>query len=511
MRLGVDFGTTHTVVAAVDGGRYPVATFETPSGYADYLPGIATCHTDRFDFGWEAQRLLDLQPRHTVRSVKRRVGRLAPDEPLEFADLCALDLASAYLEHVRRELIEHSNFDVSPDEPLEAMVAVPANSSTRQRYLTMEAFKRAGFTVLGLISEPTAAAIEFAYRNRGAVGRRSPKRYVVVYDLGGGTFDVSAVSLSGRRFELLANEGIAELGGNDFDEIIMKLSLDEAGLADELDPVVRTRLLELCREAKEILSPSSRRALVDLSRVMGGMGSVLLDTNAIYDMSQPLIDRTIVLVQRVFERLLAHGIDPENPRELGAIYLVGGGSSYVPVARCLRNLYRRKIQVAPLPHAATAIGLAIAADPDAQVFVRETVTRHFGLWREGDGGRDKVFDAVLTKNVGIDTQGQQVAERRYRPQHRVGQLRYLECSDLDDWGQPSGDLMPWGEVYFPYDPALREMADVSAHARERNPELASEEIVEAYHYLADGTVRVEIANATRGYKRSYVLGRPLGE
>ena len=100
-------------------------------------------------------------------------------------------------------------------------MSVPANAASRQRWLTLEAFRRAGFHPIGLLNEPTAAAVEFAHHHLRELGKKSPKRYVVVYDLGGGTFDTSAVSLEGRRFELLAAEGIARLGGDDFDELVL--------------------------------------------------------------------------------------------------------------------------------------------------------------------------------------------------------------------------------------------------------------------------------------------------
>jgi hypothetical protein len=218
-----------------------------------------------------------------------------------------------------------------------------------------------------------------------------------------------------------------------------------------------------------------------------------------------MIDRTTALVARVFERLIEHGIDPENPRELGAIYLVGGATAYVPVARTLRALYKKKILIAPEPAAATAIGLAIAADPDSALFVREAVTRHFGVWRESDGGRDKVFDPIFAKNARIDAP--LWAERRYRPAHAVGRLRFLECSGLDSEGCPAGDLVPWGEVLFPYDPALEASETLSSSTDNRRPDLLSEEIVEQYRYMPDGRVEVEIENAARGYRRRYVVGR----
>ncbi|MGC4091779.1 MAG: Hsp70 family protein [Polyangiaceae bacterium] len=148
----------------------------------------------------------------------------------------------------------------------------------------MEAFTRAGFRVAGMLNEPTAAAIEYAHRALGALSRRSPKRYVVVYDLGGGTFDTSAVSLAGRRYELMASEGISELGGDDFNQAILELALREhRQRRKQFSSVEAARALELCREAKEALTPSTRRMLIDLGTIVEGMPSVTLDTSSVYE------------------------------------------------------------------------------------------------------------------------------------------------------------------------------------------------------------------------------------
>jgi molecular chaperone DnaK (HSP70) len=237
-----------------------------------------------------------------LRSIKRAVSRVSPDEPLgALGSVSALELTTRYLQELKRRIYEGSNLDVSPDEPLEAMVAVPANANTRQRYLTLDAFRRAGFKVLGMVNEPTAAAIEFAHRNLGAVGKRSPKRYVVVYDLGGGTFDTSAVSLQDRRFELITSEGISELGGDDFDAAILRLALRQAGIAEaSLSATSRTRLLEVCRVAKEALGPSSRRMLIELSRVLPDASDPLLDLSELYAETESLVARTNTMLDRVF-------------------------------------------------------------------------------------------------------------------------------------------------------------------------------------------------------------------
>ena len=520
MRLGIDFGTTRTVVASAQGGRYPVVTFESPHGYSDYIPGIAALDDQALRFGWPAVEILEQRPTAAIRSVKRRLSGLAPEEPVEIGPgaLSALDLATGYLKELRRALLDDSNLDLDGGEPLEAMIAVPANASTRQRYLTLEAFARAGFHVLGLVNEPTAAAIEFARHNLGAIGRRSPKRYVVVYDLGGGTFDVSAVSLAGRRFELISSEGIVELGGDDFDELILRMSLEAAQLEpSELSPPERVRMLEACRQAKESLNPSSRRLLVELehedkSRSPGERQAptrheVVLDASAVHEAAQPLVDRTLSLVNRIFATLAHQGIDPSNPRELGALYAVGGATAFVPVMRSLRQHFKHKLCAAPQPQASTAIGLAVAADPDSGILVREAVTRHFGVWREAEAGREKVFDPIFSKDS-RSADDALVATRSYRPAHSVGHLRYLECSELAENGRPAGDLTPWGEIFFAYDPAFEKVSDYSELPLERRSDLDREEIAETYRYLADGAVEVQIENRARGLSRSYTLGSP---
>jgi molecular chaperone DnaK len=513
MRLGIDFGTTRTVVAAAVDGRYPIAIFETPRGFSEFVPGMAVRGDAVLELGWDAMLGLGAAKDTVVRSIKREASARQPDERLLDLglDRSALELTTDYLAFVHRLIRERSNLELDPGEPLEAMVAVPANASSSQRYLTVEAFARAGFRVLGLVNEPTAAAIEYAHNNFASLGRRSPKRYVVVYDLGGGTFDTSAVSLVDRRFELIATEGIGRLGGEDFDQVILGLSLAAMRIPEaSVGHTRRAQLLEACREAKEALSPGSRKLFVDFCHLLPNVEPVTLDMALVNDAVEPLVIRTLDLLDRVMERVREHGIDPENARELGGVYLVGGGTAFPLVGRLLRERYKRKVLVAPQPHAATAVGLAIAADPEAGVFVREAVTRHFGVWREGEAGRSKIFDPIISKGA-LPEGGILSIERRYRPVHAVGHLRFLECSDLGPDGVPRGDLTPWGDILFPYDPALAERSDLRDLALDGRLSQGGEvEIVEQYAYGRDGVISVSIENRTRGYSRRYVLGHGLG-
>ncbi len=489
MRLGIDFGTTRTVVAAVQDGRHPVAAFDEGGEFREHVPGIAALRDGELLVGWAASRALsDGSADHSIRSVKRVIGQLAPDEDVPgLPGLTALELATGFLAGLRTELIERSNLELPADEPLEAMVAVPANSASRQRWLTLEAFRRAGFEPIGMLNEPTAAAVDFAQRHL-ELGAKSPKRYVVVYDLGGGTFDTSAVSLEGRRFDLIASEGLAQVGGDDFDELILE--------AAAVTPTSATR--ERAREAKESLRPTTRKLLLDL----GSGEPISIDVAALYARAQPLIEKTLAQVDLVFERLRERGIDPDDARELGGIYLVGGGAAFPAVGRALRARFAKKLQLAPQPFAATAVGLAIAADPDAHVIVKEAITRHFGVWREGDSGTDRIFDPLIGKNTDVPI----TVKRRYRPTHTIGHLRFLECGALDAAGQPIQDLVPWADVYFPYDPALADRTELASLPSTRRLDLLANEIAETYTYAKDGTISVRIENVSRGYARTYDLG-----
>lgn len=509
MKLGIDFGTTRTVVAAAVKGRYPVVSFDVNGTFCDYLPGVVVQQGTTLTFGWEAVQLLRSGASLTgaVRSIKRAVSQLPPDDPVPGLDgISALDLTTGFLSHVRRMLIEAGNLKLKRGSDPEVMVSVPANASTRQRYTTLEAYARAGFDVIGVINEPSAAAVEFAFHNTEVLSPRSPKRYVMVYDLGGGTFDAAALSLEDRRFDLLATEGIARLGGDDFDALLCSMTLEEAGIAPgALDPIAEQGVLDACREAKEALRPAVKKMLIELAPHVEEPESVVLPTADVYERSAPLVSRSLDLLDQVFVRLAGKGIDPENQREFAGVYLVGGAVSFPGVQRQLRERFKRKVIRAAQPHASTAIGLAVTADPEAGIMVREAVTRHFGVWREAQGGREKCFDLILDKDAAV-SDGPLVVTRSYNPTHSIGELRFLECSTLSNGGQPAGDLTPWDRIRFPYDPALADEKELSALPVESRPDLAGDAIVETYTYAQDGSVTVAIQNATHGYVRNYKLG-----
>jgi molecular chaperone DnaK (HSP70) len=379
---------------------------------------------------------------------------------------------------------------------------VPANSNSNQRFLTVEPFLQAGFSVLGLLNEPSAASIEYGHRSRSADTREQ----VLVYDLGGGTFDASLVSISGRAHFVTGSEGVADVGGDDFDIILADMALDAAGILPEsLTQAELFRLHEECRHRKESLHPNTRRIVVDFGVVREGWLETTVSAADYYERCRPPVQRTVAAT----ESLLARAADGGKP---DALYVTGGGSELPLVARMLREVFGRRVKRSAYTRAATAIGLAIQADAEAEYVLHESFTRHFGVWREWDAGRSVSFDSLFDKGTPLPVAGHppEVIVRRYCPAHNAGHFRYLECSHRSEEGRPSGDITVWDEIRFPFDPALRDM-DLAAVPVTHTGAVSGELIEERYECDAAGVVTVRISNLTSGYGREYRLGRWSGK
>jgi molecular chaperone DnaK len=456
MLLGIDFGTTRTVVTAVNRGNYPTVSFTNETGDThEWYPSVIATKGTELAFGFEALAN-QTQPGWTMRrSVKRELASMGPDSRLKIGDheMSLFEWVTSFLEQLHYDLRENSNLRIKKKDKLEAMISVPANANSNQRFITLEAFRRAGFEVRGMMNEPSAAGIEYAHHILGenGIGKRE---YLLVYDLGGGTFDSAVISLADRDHEVLSTEGITRLGGDNFDVILLDMALKQADI-HEVTEAQLALLLEECREKKESLRPTTRKVVIDLGCAIEGAGEASISTADLYAECKPLIESTVVAMEKAMQQVTAGaGIDWKS---LAAVYLVGGSSDFPPVARLLRERYGKQVKRSPYPHAAAAIGLAIAADTTAGHKLRERFTRHFGVWREFESGRQIAFDTLFEKDTLLPAKGEEklTLKRRYIPAHNVGHFRYLECSGLDALHQPQGDITTWDEIYFPFDPALR--------------------------------------------------------
>jgi molecular chaperone DnaK len=495
MKLGVDFGTTRVVVAAADRGNFPLVVFESGDEAAEWFPPLVALRGEDRRYGWQAWEMQTDPDWSVVRSIKRYLEDAGPETQLQIGDV-SIPLA-ALLHGVvvafKRKLAQR----YGATEPLEVMLGVPANANSNQRFMTVEAFRRAGFSVLGVLNEPSAAAIEFAHRGK-VTGR------VLVYDLGGGTFDVSLVEMGTNTHTVLATEGIPWLGGDEFDLILAEMAVGEEALT-EMNPAELFRLQEECRRHKEALHPNSRRMAIDLDTVREGLGQVTILTADFYEQCRPLVQKTV----EATARLAALG-------PIDSLYVTGGGSELPLVARVLREEFGRKVKRSVYTRSATAIGLAIQADEATGYTLREVFTRNFGVWREGEAGQRMVFDSIFPAGTRLPAAGEEplTETRTYGPVHNIGHFRYLEASHVDvrvdGHGEPSGDITVWDEILFPFDPALAERKTFEDVEVERGPG-EGQQIEERYSCDATGIVVVTIRNLTADYGRKYQLGRWSGK
>ncbi|HYB20077.1 MAG TPA: Hsp70 family protein, partial [Thermodesulfobacteriota bacterium] len=232
IRLGIDFGTTRTVVARVESGNYPLVTFEAELGEGqEWYPSLIAGKGGQRVFGWEAWAKQPEEDWQKVRSLKRYLSQANPETCLWVGDedVPILTLLIEYLEALRRDLLEKSNLHPRYPAILEVMIGVPANANNNQRFLTLEGFRRAGFEVLGMVNEPSAAGIEYGFRYRQQASERR-REYLLVYDLGGGTFDLSVIQMRDLSHRVMTTAGIEHVGGDDFDTTLADLALARGGL-----------------------------------------------------------------------------------------------------------------------------------------------------------------------------------------------------------------------------------------------------------------------------------------
>jgi len=363
LAVGIDLGTTHSLVATIRNALpecLPDAEGRTmlPSAVRYGEGGVV-------EVGHAALAHRGDDPLNTITSVKRFMGRALADLRAEAqaryqfappdASRGSLKImtragevtpveVSAEILHVLRERAEQSL-----GGPVHgAVITVPAYFDDAQRQATKDAARLAGLNVLRLLNEPTAAAVAYGLDQRS-------EGIFMVYDLGGGTFDVSILRLTRGVFEVLATAGDTHLGGDDFDQAIAHHAFQQWGLTRSLSPAGQASLLAAARNVKETLSVDAAATL----RVSWGCGfdSTLEISRDIFEtLAKPLVDRTLMLARRTLRDARL------TPAELDAIVLVGG-STRVPLVRSLlADTFGRPLHADLNPDEVVALGAAIQAD-----------------------------------------------------------------------------------------------------------------------------------------------------
>ncbi len=415
--LGIDLGTTNSCMAVMEGGQPKV--LENKEGMRTTPSIIAVSKSGERLVGQPAKRQAVTNPKNTLYSIKRLIGRRFTDEEVQ-RDLKLMpfeitargegvaitlgdkksspqEISAMVLAKLKADAEERTGEKIT-----EAVITVPAYFDDAQRQATKDAGEIAGLKVLRIINEPTAAALAYGFDKK--VGQK-----IVVYDLGGGTFDVSVLDVSEGTVEVLATNGDTHLGGDDFDLTIMKWILDEfkklEGIDLSGDALAMQRIKDAAERAKIELSTAQTTEINQPFITSGAEGPkhlvMSLSRAKLEELVGGLVDKTMEPVKKALADAKVSNSD------IGEIVMVGGMTRMPLVLSKVEAFFGKKPNVTVNPDEVVAVGAAVQAGV-LQGDVKDVLLLDVAPLSLGIETMGSVFTKLIDRNTTIPTSKSQV-------------------------------------------------------------------------------------------------------
>ncbi len=402
--VGIDLGTTYSTLAIVDKHGQPHIV---PNAEGERLtPSAVFFDQDSIVVGQIAKDAMVTHPERVVTFIKRQMGNGAWYYTYKGERQTPVDVSA----HILKKLKQDAEQQLGRDLPF-AVITVPAYFDDARRRMTKSAGELAGFQVLELLNEPTAAGIAFG------IDKIQKPETALVYDLGGGTLDVTIMRVDGKNVRVLATDGDHNLGGKDFDDLLMKYVADhftrEHGNDPTLDPFVASELRATAEKAKRELSARPKAML--MLRGDGKTTRIEVQREQFQELIKPKLDTTLTIVRSALKAAKC------EPAQIDRILLIGGSTRVPAVRALLQNYFGKEPDVSVNPDEAVGLGAAIMAakifaelkpeivpqrvkEKTGDLVITDVTSHSFGIEAVRPGTQEKINSILIPRNSPIPTQ-----------------------------------------------------------------------------------------------------------